>query len=349
MSLDPTLSLCMIVKNEAENLPRALESVYNLVDEMIIIDTGSHDHSMEIARNYGAMVFTFPWQGDFSEAKNDALEQASGDWILQLDADEMLDVTSADKIKKLIAEGSKEGYYFKRKNYTTREGVLLDQRLALFQRRPSYRFQGIFGERITPLFKQKGSSAAVHDIVIHHNGYLQKEIKKKNKLQRNVEVICQYRQTYSNDPSYFYWLAVQFFREGWYHEVCQLCEQVLIEKKIELSYFSHALLLLAQSYLMLQDVERCKTILEQGMEWFSDYLDLYYVKGIAHMYEEEWEAALLSFKYCTSRPSPPLHYITEEGLCKDPCYRNIAICYQQLGQIEKMKELLTGTTNTAQF
>ncbi len=85
-----SLSLCMIVKDEAANLPRCLDSVQGLVDEMVILDTGSSDETIAIATQYGARVDRGEWQHDFAAARNQTLERATGDWILVLDADESL-------------------------------------------------------------------------------------------------------------------------------------------------------------------------------------------------------------------------------------------------------------------
>lgn len=83
-----SLSLCMIVKDEAANLPRCLESVQGLVDELVILDTGSTDETLAIATRYGAKVDRITWQDDFAAARNQTLARATGDWILVLDADE---------------------------------------------------------------------------------------------------------------------------------------------------------------------------------------------------------------------------------------------------------------------
>src|SRR3990172_5263948 len=86
----PTISLCMMVKNEEEMLPRCLESVKAWVDEIIIVDTGSCDGTLEIARGYTQKVYLHPWFDDFSGMRNITLSYATGDWILVLDADEEL-------------------------------------------------------------------------------------------------------------------------------------------------------------------------------------------------------------------------------------------------------------------
>ncbi len=84
------VSLCMIAKDEQEHISGCLESVRGLVDEIIVVDTGSADRTKETARSCGAKVFSFPWTGNFAEARNESLRHATGDWIIFLDADERL-------------------------------------------------------------------------------------------------------------------------------------------------------------------------------------------------------------------------------------------------------------------
>src|SRR5579883_1951392 len=83
-----TLSAAIIVKNEERHLPECLSSLAGLVDEIVIVDTGSTDRTREIAASAGARIFDFPWMGDFSAARNHALNQVRGDWTLYIDADE---------------------------------------------------------------------------------------------------------------------------------------------------------------------------------------------------------------------------------------------------------------------
>jgi len=99
ISAQPKLSACLIVKNEAHCLARCLESLVGLVDEIIVVDTGSTDATQEIARQYTQQIFTYPWRDHFAEARNIALQQATGDWILIIDADEVLPAESARQIR----------------------------------------------------------------------------------------------------------------------------------------------------------------------------------------------------------------------------------------------------------
>lgn len=99
-----TISLCMIVKNEEEALPRCLASVQDAVDEIIIVDTGSTDRTVEIARSYGADVYEYLWQDDFSAARNFAFTKGSGDYLFWLDADDVLEEEDAAKLVSLKNE-----------------------------------------------------------------------------------------------------------------------------------------------------------------------------------------------------------------------------------------------------
>ncbi len=89
----------MSVRDEAEHLSECLRSVDGMVDEMVIVDTGSEDNTPAIAKSMGASVFFFQWKDDFSAARNESLKYASGDWILVLDADEVVDSADHSRIR----------------------------------------------------------------------------------------------------------------------------------------------------------------------------------------------------------------------------------------------------------
>jgi pentatricopeptide repeat protein len=101
---EPSIALCMIVKNEEEHLPRALASAKRLVDQMIVVDTGSTDRTVEIAKSFGADVYFHEWEGDFSKARNISMGYADADWILILDADEELVKDDLKVIRQTIRE-----------------------------------------------------------------------------------------------------------------------------------------------------------------------------------------------------------------------------------------------------
>lgn len=122
----PTISLCMIARDEEKWIAQAIQSVKPVVSEIILVDTGSQDRTIEIAKELGAQVFLQPWSDDFSAARNLSLEKATSDWILVLDADEVIDLRDHDQLKHLTLK-KVLCYEFLQRHYTN------DQRLSGFR------------------------------------------------------------------------------------------------------------------------------------------------------------------------------------------------------------------------
>ncbi|MBO8162015.1 MAG: glycosyltransferase family 2 protein [Thermosipho sp. (in: Bacteria)] len=91
------ISGCLIVKNEEKNITRCIESMLPVIDELIVVDTGSTDNTVAIAEKFNAKIYHFTWIDDFSAARNYAISKATGDWIIFLDADEFLSEANLDK------------------------------------------------------------------------------------------------------------------------------------------------------------------------------------------------------------------------------------------------------------
>lgn len=146
------ISLCMIMRNDAKTLPRCLNSVAGLVDEIIIVDTGSKDNSIEIAMSYGAKVISDPWQDDFSRPRNIGLKQATCQWILIMDPDEMLYKTHHKDIKWLTRAKNVNAFWLTTYNYSgpTGEGTY---RFLPGHKDPTGKFPGYTPSTKTRFFK----------------------------------------------------------------------------------------------------------------------------------------------------------------------------------------------------
>src|SRR5271165_5855571 len=121
----PTLALSMIVRDAASDLPACIESVRGVADEIVIADTGSTDHTIEIARTMGARVISIPWEDDFARARNLSLAEVTADWVLSMDADERLDAAAARRLPALIANHKARAYQVPIRNYV----LSLDERI----------------------------------------------------------------------------------------------------------------------------------------------------------------------------------------------------------------------------
>lgn len=143
----------MITRDEEKSLPSCLRSVKNHVDEIIIADTGSKDNTCNIALEYGAKIFHIDWKDDFSAARNFALEKANGDWILFLDADEVLE--NGELLRQLVKEADHDltGFLFHILNYSDEKLTQIErsQSLRLFRNTPDMRFFRAIHEQLNNL------------------------------------------------------------------------------------------------------------------------------------------------------------------------------------------------------
>lgn len=149
-----TVSLCMIVKNEEENLGKCLKSLQGIVDEMIVVDTGSEDRTVDIAKEFGAKVYDFKWTGDFSEARNYSFSLATCDYIYSADADEELDEDNRQRfirLKKDIEEldiDIVQMYYCNQLSFRTVYNYDRELRPKLFKRVRNFRWEDPIHEQV---------------------------------------------------------------------------------------------------------------------------------------------------------------------------------------------------------
>lgn len=186
------LSLSMIVKNEEKFLPDCLESVKGLIDEIVIVDTGSTDATKEIAARYGARIIDFNWIGDFSAARNHALEQCTGDWVLYLDADERLTDNQENLLRKLITAGGVDAYNVIIENpHSLQQGNFNQENSypRLFRRLPGVKFEGKVHEQVWPSLMRLKLTVKQSSLAIQHLGYGQGYDVVKQKAERNLELL----------------------------------------------------------------------------------------------------------------------------------------------------------------
>lgn len=193
------LSLTMIVKNEEKHLRECLLSVMDLVDEIVLVDTGSIDNTKEIASEFGAKIYDFTWVNDFSAARNFALSKATGNWILYLDADERIHKNSLSLLKKLISTNEKKAYNCRIINideFTNRPSVMAYVRL--FANSPEIQFEGKVHEQIETSLVANGYQIEPSAVEIIHVGYNLEKEKLKAKALRNLEILLEEYKSHKN-------------------------------------------------------------------------------------------------------------------------------------------------------
>lgn len=187
-----TLSLCLIVRDEEEHLAACLGAAAPAADEIVVVDTGSTDRTVEIAERFGARVLHAPWNDSFSEPRNAALDAASGDWVLFLDADEHLRPGSAPALRELLGRTWRAGFLFP---MTSRTGdgstATTHPALRLWRHRPDVRYAGRVHESVLgSLPVDLPERFELVDLPIVHHGYLDRAIARKDKAQRNLALLA---------------------------------------------------------------------------------------------------------------------------------------------------------------
>ena len=224
------ISACLITKDESKNLAKCLDSLKGIVDEIVVVDTGSTDDTVKIAKKYGAVLGSFPWINDFSAARNHALTLATGEWSLWIDADEQLDPTCATEFPKGIIRPHIGGYSIEIVNYLDDSGTTTEfvhNPTRLFRRIDGVEFNEPIHEQITPsLMKFRLPWTPLPGAKIHHDGYRQAAIVEKNKVQRTLDILEGVVAKSPNDPFHLFNLANTHFVAADYAktvEVAQKC------------------------------------------------------------------------------------------------------------------------------
>lgn len=189
------VSACLIVKNEERFLEGCLGSIKHVVDEIIIGDTGSTDQTPAIARQMGARLYHIPWTDDFSDARNQVLALATGDWILSMDADERLRFVTRLEIEPFLNDPATIAYHVSLYPKTGWTGMWV---LRLFRNDPEIRFRGIFHETpwkgLAKVLSKDAKEIGLSPLVLDHLGYdygnnqAEKLMRNRSLLLKEVEI-----------------------------------------------------------------------------------------------------------------------------------------------------------------
>jgi GT2 family glycosyltransferase/tetratricopeptide (TPR) repeat protein len=213
----PKVSLCLIVKDEEENLPACLASAADLVDEVIVVDTGSQDRTKEVAQRFGARVFDFPWVDDFAAARNESLRHARGEWVFWLDADDRLDADNRAKLRALFAGLKDEEAAYVMSCLCLPDPITQAatavHHLRLFRNRPDIRWSCRVHEQILPAVRAAGHVVRFSEVIIQHTGY-QDPALRAHKLQRDLRLLESDRQDHPDDPFTLFNLGQVYQEQG---------------------------------------------------------------------------------------------------------------------------------------
>ncbi len=290
-SLTPRLSFCAIVKNECHNLPRCLASVQPYVDEIVIVDTGSKDGTPEVAMQYGAKVSHFTWCNDFAAARNYAVAQASGDWILTLDADEELVVESQDFRDQLTLQPDVLIYLLPLTEADNQANLTPLQAARVFRNMPTQlMYEGYFHEQLMyqQRFPQRNQVSSLKSLKVLHYGYAE-DLRLQKHRNRNLPLLEHIRQEQGLSLRLLHNLATMYEDTG-QADKAQQCYSEAFERLMPLVSqgrlpndcrgIPELLYMLGVQAFNQEDYDTTILLCKRGLEWWPSSVPLVHLTGL---------------------------------------------------------------------
>ncbi len=342
------LSLCMIVRDEEEMLPRCLEAAAPAVDEIVIVDTGSTDRTIEIARSFGARVIEREWTGSFSDARNVSFEAATGDWIMYLDADEVLVREDADRLRALTGHVWREGFYLVETNYTGELGdgmATTHNALRIFRNRPNYRFEGRLHEQIAHQLPTYAAGRIERtSIRVEHYGYLGAVRTAKEKSRRNIELLRAQAAEGTADAFLHFNLGTEYSAAG--DAAAALVELERAWKMIKeggeeyREYAPSLLLRLTGALRTCGRAEDSIAMAEEGLKLFPGFTDLVFAQGLSALALGREADAIAAWDRCIEMGDGPALYGSGVGAGTYLPRVTLAELFAKRGELDRVRTLL---------
>ncbi|MDR2611353.1 MAG: glycosyltransferase [Deltaproteobacteria bacterium] len=252
----PTLGVNMIIRDEAENLPKSLAPVMSLCDEAVVVDTGSRDGSKALARSYGARVFDFPWRGDFAAARNQALCSARTDYVLWLDADNNIPPAGFEALREALPPVNGPPAVLMCAERVLPQGDLLWQK-RVFPKSPGVLFRGTVHEQLT---HPEWMAVRLVDAEITHWGYAD-PAEARRKGERNLRLLLEAPGTLEGDFYHLYQTGRTLMNLRRFAEARGFLQRAAQSQTANMSLWSHAVILLSECWKHLGDQARAEAAL----------------------------------------------------------------------------------------
>ena len=335
------ISQCMIVKNEEENIIKALSWGKKIMAEQIVIDTGSTDRTIELAKQMGAIVYEFPWDDDFAAAKNYAIEKARYDWIAFLDADEYMDSQQGEKLIEFVQQlhNTKTDMIITAFVNLNDEGNVLsiDSHSRIF--RSYLRYEGKIHESLTlPDGSMLQAADLTKELTIFHTGYGNQERKKKK--GRNERLLLLELEKNPDDYKLWGYLGVEYLkREGWKEAEKSFRKAVVLMPEKEKGVYnvtsSIVLLKLLSTVMKTSDELAVQEVYKQAIQGWPEEADYDYKMAEYFADSQNWTNSIKHLERALKLLG------TYGNTCKSgiisgniqKAYEMLAICYYNNGNI----------------
>jgi len=340
------ISLTMIVRDEENNLSHCLESVAGLFDEIVVVDTGSTDRTVEIARSFGARVFDFVWVDDFGAARNAALARATGDYAFWLDADDVVDPPEREKLKGLLGRlraGDEACYVVHCKCDPSPDGsggeTVVDH-VRLFPLRQDVRWTYRVHEQILPALKRAGVPVRWTGVTVRHTGYVDKALRAR-KLDRDTKILREELEDRPDDPFTLFNLgSIAVERQDWL-DALEFLKRSLAGSAPTDSITRKLYALIARAHQMQGDSQAALRTCAEGLALDPDDAELWFRRAVVHRHRGESGEAERCWRWILTLSRPERFSSVDQGIYGHLTRRNLAALANERGDHAEAKKLWT--------
>lgn len=340
----------MIVKDEEMFLDSCLRSVNNIVDEIIIVDTGSLDRTLEIAQKYTDKIYRFIWNNDFAAARNFSISKALGEWVLILDGDEVLNNDDKNKIIDFVNTTDLDGCHFTIYNFIgngSASDYTIHHALRLFRNNSKYEFVGKLHEQISS--KEKGKDIrnrfSIEDIRLFHYGYLDTVTNKKNKRERNLPILLDQIAQEPENLFHYFNLGNEYLAQKDYRKALEQYNKVYVKLDISQPYTPHLLYRMICCSIELKEYEKALFIAEESIKSYPLCTDIVFLKGFILSSMNRYTLAINCFNKCIEMGEPPQTLNLLNGCATFRPYIALGDIYYKLDDFENALYAYTQALN----
>jgi glycosyltransferase involved in cell wall biosynthesis len=342
-SRECSCSLNMIVRNEERNIAAALDSVDDIMDEIVICDTGSTDRTIEIAKIFGTVIVHNEWKNDFSAARNAALESSTGKWVLWLDADDRLKPQSRRQFVNLVETAGPHAAAFRVVNIQDGAQGAQFMQVRLFPRLKGARFERRIHEQISPCMTRLGVPYVEHQsIVIFHEGYNDAMSNRKKALRNKPLIMAEIAES-QETPVLLLSLADCHMILGEAMQSLAMYERVISHPSAQELYpnvYIQAHFNIGLLYRELGNFEVAKIWFEKTLRLDSNRTEAIYLLGLIAEGEGKKDEAFSCFLDCSKRKPPVRQTATDSEKIRVDCVYRVSQYLFDKGMIEQCEGIL---------
>ncbi len=325
-----TISLCMIVKNEEESIFRCLNSCKELFDEIVIVDTGSTDKTKKIAKKFTSKIYDFVWQDDFSLARNFSFQKATSDYIMWLDADDIIPKKSLKQLLELKKNLNSDVY-------------MLKYNVAFMGKKPTFSF---FRERIIKNCKLAVWNGAVHECITPFGQIERKNIeinhKKLKNIKNNDRNLNIYKKILKNrklTPREQYYYARELFDHGLLDDCIKEINNFINNGNGWIENIIDSIYLMSECYKLKNDIKNQYNCLVSTFFYDSPRANVCCKIGDIHLEKKEYLTAINWYKIATNCPD-----VVFKGGFVEPMFYNyypllqMCYCYYSINDLKNAEK-----------